>query len=496
MMTLTTLPDLQIQFGGAELSEPLLATLAAIEVNEALGRPAQCELTFIDPPLAEFGQQTIGSELAVVYAATGDEVFAGTATALEVVHDSGGVTSVRVRAYSALNDAGNAQVVRTFEDMTVGEIVETVLSENGIFVEIDCDTTLRHHVTQFNESDLELVNRLLAEEGVLLSSRGLLATVFATDGGLREMEFLELGLNLLEVSIEMNAVRATESVATQSWSPVTGEAEGQEATAGRVVHGLRSEDGAARVLSGVVSNDERHIALAQSELDRRAAVDSIVAGTAEGSATLRPGVVVALEGVAAPFNESYVIATTSHTFDARGYLTSFTSEIPATVAPAPGAVASIGVVSAVDDPEMMGRVQVTYPAFGDIQSPWMLVALPGGSAAAGLTCLPSVGDTVIVLLPDGSPSHGVILGGLAAAPGFDDSGVDGDATMRYLLVTPGGHRVSLDDTAQSIRIDDVTGSFFEMTPDGVTLHAGVDLQIEAPGQNLVIAATAIDFRRL
>jgi hypothetical protein len=73
--------------------------------------------------------------------------------------------------------------------------------------------------------------------------------------------------------------------------------------------------------------------------------------------------------------------------------------------------------------------------------------------------------------------------------------VEGGSVRRYTLLTPGGHRLRLDDEGRTLRLEDGTGSYLEMTPGGVRLHSKVALDIEAPGQDVVIRGRAIDFRR-
>jgi hypothetical protein len=61
------------------------------------------------------------------------------------------------------------------------------------------------------------------------------------------------------------------------------------------------------------------------------------------------------------------------------------------------------------------------------------------------------------------------------------------------LRTPAGHLIRLDDQEKTLRIEDPTGSHIEMAQEKVTIHAAVDLRIEAPGRNVKIVAASIDF---
>jgi hypothetical protein len=84
------------------------------------------------------------------------------------------------------------------------------------------------------------------------------------------------------------------------------------------------------------------------------------------------------------------------------------------------------------------------------------------------------------------------LYGMDGAP---DSGVEAGRVKRFTVQTSGGQRVQLDDARNLIRVEDHTGSFVELSPSRVTLHAAVDLQIEAPGKHIVIRGNLIDFEQ-
>jgi hypothetical protein len=113
-----------------------------------------------------------------------------------------------------------------------------------------------------------------------------------------------------------------------------------------------------------------------------------------------------------------------------------------------------------------------------------------------LVALPDVGDTVLVVLPSGGAGGvGVVMGGLYGTKSPPDSGVEGGATKRYTLRTPAGQLVTLDDANKAVRLEDETGSYLELTPEKVLLHAAVDLALEAPGRAVTVTGNTIDFRQ-
>jgi phage baseplate assembly protein gpV len=102
---------------------------------------------------------------------------------------------------------------------------------------------------------------------------------------------------------------------------------------------------------------------------------------------------------------------------------------------------------------------------------------------------------VLVLLAHEDPGQGVVLGGLYGMPGAPDSGVEQGAVQRFTLLTRGGQRVRLDDAHHTIRVENSQGSFVELSPTKVKVHAAADLEIEAPGKAVVIRGQTIDMER-
>jgi uncharacterized protein involved in type VI secretion and phage assembly len=189
-----------------------------------------------------------------------------------------------------------------------------------------------------------------------------------------------------------------------------------------------------------------------------------------------------------------VLTGTTHLIDRRqGYVTEFSTEPPAVREPQRGAVAAPGRVTQIDDPDGLGRVRVRLPTFEDVETDWLSVLTTAAGEGKGLIALPEIGDLVLVLLAHDDPGQGVVLGGLYGGLTPPDTGIEGGARRRFSFLTPGGQRVSLDDAENLLRLENSAGSFMELTPDRVRLHAAADLEIEAPGKSIVIRGQAIDF---
>ena len=193
----------------------------------------------------------------------------------------------------------------------------------------------------------------------------------------------------------------------------------------------------------------------------------------------------------------YVLTAVTHTIDStRGFVSELSSVPPAPPdSLARPTEATLGIVTKEADPQNEGRVRVSLPAYGDVETEWMQLLSPAAGGSKGLIILPGVGDRVLVLLANAEPAEGIVLGGLYGPAGMPDSGVEGGNTQRYTLLTAGGHRVQLDDAAKTVRVEDSHGSFVELSPEKVVVHAQTRLELDAPGQAVVIRGASIDFER-
>jgi phage baseplate assembly protein gpV len=126
----------------------------------------------------------------------------------------------------------------------------------------------------------------------------------------------------------------------------------------------------------------------------------------------------------------------------------------------------------------------------------MLVVCPGGGTSKGLVVLPDVDDQVLVLFVDRDAAQGIVLGGLCAGANPPDFGVIDGSIQRYGVFTRGGHKMRFDDQHKLLRVEDSSGSYMEMAPGKLSLHAQCDLEISAPGHQIVIQGSQIDFRQV
>lgn len=110
------------------------------------------------------------------------------------------------------------------------------------------------------------------------------------------------------------------------------------------------------------------------------------------------------------------------------------------------------LVTAVDDPQKLGRVKLKFPWFDpDMETEWCRVRQFYAGNDYGAFFIPEAGDEVLVAFIHGDMRLPIILGGLY-------NGQDKPPTFRAkdkdekMIRTKGGHQIIFDDTSGSEKI--------------------------------------------
>jgi phage protein D/phage baseplate assembly protein gpV len=422
---------------------------------------------------------------------------------VEYVHGAAGTRRLRVRGYDVLHRLRERQPVRAHVQVTPEELARELVSELGLTVEAAESGPLWRHLIQHGQSDLDFLVEQAERCGLWLVLDGGVLRLLTLEGEGAPMP-LVMGESLLEARVEVNGDGACRSVSAAGWSATR--AEPHAASTSRARIGRRVEaavppervggSGERALVNENAEGDAHAEALARAELEHRQAREVVFTGVAEGDPRLRPGARVEVRGVVPVVAGQYVLTSVTHTLEARhGFLSELSSAPPPRRTRSRASAMVPGVVSRVDDPEGQGRVRVSLPTCGDVETDWMQVLGVGAGAGKGLVMLPDVGDTVLLLLSGEDPAQGVVVGGLYGAGGPPDAGLSGGAVRRYSLLTPGGLKLGFDDERRSLRLEDASGSSLELSPGVVRLHAETALEISAPGQAITIEGATIDFRR-
>jgi phage baseplate assembly protein gpV/phage protein D len=502
------LPRLRITLDGAALDLAQSGALRWLRVAQALSAPAQCELVLQlpDHDLARTGV-ALGTAITVDVEGQPIALFIGEVTAVEHVYSAARWQELRIRAHDPLHRLQKRQTARALTDVDLAAVAGELLVDAGIAARVEAGGTAVSwpSLLQHDQTDFELLRELCERTGSYFVLRADALHLLTLEGVAGDTPALGFGAELLEATFELNAAPSCGSVVARGWDPARAraiEAQASSPRSGRVADErvARSDLGASdeRLIGGLTGATEAHAQLlAQAELDRAAAAELTLRGTAQGDPALRPGTAIRVTGVAERLAGSYVLTEVIHTVDPDlGYLAAVSSSPPPCGHPddTGGMTMALGEVSTVDDPDQLGRVRVRLPAFGGLETGWLQVLGVGAGKGKGLCILPDTDDHVLVALVRGDLGQAIVLGGLYGDAN-PDPGVENGSVRRFSLQTAGGQRLSFDDQRRTLRIADAKGSYFEIGPDGVIVHAEVPLTIEAPGQPLVFRASAIDFER-
>jgi uncharacterized protein involved in type VI secretion and phage assembly len=232
-----------------------------------------------------------------------------------------------------------------------------------------------------------------------------------------------------------------------------------------------------------------------------------------------------------PYDGKYVVTAARHVFDATGYRTNLhcsgrndrslwglvsrgggsTATSRASGPPVPGVV--VGVVTANDDPDQLGRVKVKFPWLADdYESWWARVAQLGAGPDRGAVWLPEVNDEVLIAFEHGDTRVPVVVGSLwngVDKPPLGDGLVDGTtgAVKRRGFVSRKNHRfVFLDDDGDSgvalLTGDDKlklslnsTSTTIKISADGtVEISGSQGVQITSDGAISIQAGQALELK--
>ena len=503
MNALTTLPQVIIELDGRALDRQTALALAMVRVHQSLSQPTLCELTFSGTPgnMESLAQLAPGGDLSVRVGRQDQTLFVGQVTALEHVYEAGRAGLLRLRGYDLLHRLRKRQSVKAHVQVTAADIARDLVADLGLRVEAAEPGPLWQHLIQHRQSDYELLIDVTERCGLYLAVRDDILHLMTLEGTGAAIA-LQLGRELLDARIEVNADQSCGTVTTVGWNVLEVQKHEGRATVPRQGYELRvavsaegvGGNGTRDLLDETAPDDSHADSLAQAELDRRSAADVVLWATAEGDTRLRPGTPVDITGVHPSVAGRYVLTDVTHTIDSQqGYVTEISSEPPRPHPRPRSTVATYGSVSQINDPTSKGRIKVTLPTYGNVETDWMGVVSVGAGKGKGLIAMPAVGDSVLLLLFHEDPAQGVVVGGVYGADGPPDSGVDGNKTQRYSFVTSGGQRIRLDDDKKTLRVENSAGSVIELAPGKVRLHAATDLDIDAPGHRIRIRGKAIDF---
>ncbi len=468
----------------------------ALNLDDALGKPAVLRFGTADEP----GQREI----------------AGIIT--EAVHlnmTNAHVQTWRLVMHSPLWLLSLNRAFRTFMDNTVSDVVTQVAGDSGIAIDLDSTSYAPKRIIQHGESDLDLISRLLADEGMLWITKCVdgQPKLFSARDHARLCPDAETVYGVMTSSeaghsgggavtsfhatrrAMLNNFRFTGQVPTQPERPAVSEGtvEGQPQLRANATRTVSNHHGGVRN-SGTAFPGRRP---AEVLADRTAALSH----QANGSSVLHrlgAGFCLELSGhQSESCNVSWVIARIEHQWTSPGtdqapvYTNRFAcvplngKPLRPALAPPP-AIAGLrmGIISennvsdgdGGDEPgdlKMTGVYEVQFPSEpmddGNPFTQRMRVALPWAGPDRGLHFPLEIGDEVVVAHEHGDPARPIIIGSLfsQARPGPSVES-RGGGSVSGVLRSRTGHELRYDeeDGAGKITLKSATGEHDLVLDDG------------------------------
>ena len=519
-----------VHIDGAQIAPELREALTEVRVRDTLALPSSAVVRFIDPRGERVDDTlfALGAQLEVKTGAIDDRsatsIFKGELVAFEPEFTQDGVYIV-IRGYDKSHRLQRERKVRTFQDVSVGDIVQRLTGEAGLQGSVSYSGSVRYAFFQQSaETDREVIARLERDHDCRFHFEdGRYVFGDAADAGAETVR-LKYTEGLLSFRPRVSAVQQVDKVDVRGWDPESKQTIHTSAGNGRPTSeiGVQRSSVARAFGSSTMLVSDRTVesfdqarALAESGLARRADAYVEAEGLSIGTPLIRAGKKVRIEGVGTKLGGTYVISAATHTYrGTKGYQTAFQvsgrSERGLLDLMHPperrdwARSLVVGVVTNVNDPDQLGRVKVRFPALDDqLESTWARIVTTAASQERGLLMLPQVGDEVAVAFENGDARRPLVIGALFN--GRDKPGPDllqnQDGSFAVVSNEKGFVHTKKDLTLKSDqklilqitsdREEKADGNVKQESGGSTTLKAGSTYEVEA-GASIKIKGASIE----
>jgi len=532
-----------IMCDGAPL--PDIVQVLSIETNHSTNRIPSATITVIDGdmpnaafPVSDAGNFKPGTVVVISagYDSTVMPIFTGVVIkhSIKINGDNNArlIIECRDRALAMTVGRKNANYV----EKTDNQIISTLIAAHaGLSATVDATTVTYKELVQYYVTDWDYMMARAEANGFLVTVEAGVVSVKAPMASGSPALTLTYGMDLIEFQAELDARWQVTSVTGTSWDlatqaivqqtamPVTLTTQGDitSATLAGVLDagdfGLQT---AAPLESGALT--------AWAKARQTKAALSRIRGRMQfqGSAVVKPGVLLELAGVGVHFNGNVIASNVIHRLNDGNWVTEvefgmpaywFTEEHQLQAPEAAGWTAGmcglhIGIVLKLDaDPEGQYKIQVSLPLMNaETVGVWARLASFYGSSGFGAFIIPEIGDEVVLGFFNNDPSCPVILGSLYSSKHVPPYELTAQNNFKALvtrsqlkmefdddkkvitLITPGNNKIVISDDAQSILLQDQNNNKVELGPSGILLDSPKDITIKAQGKVTISATQEVE----
>jgi len=538
----TNLVSMELLVDGNDLS--IARQIVSINVHQELNKIPTAHIIIVDgePASENFAASSSNDfkpgksiEIKLGYNSSNETIFSGIIIT-NAVRVNNGCSEMNIEAKDKTVKMTVSMGNNHFRNTSDIEIARDLLQQNNISNLDISGTALRHRqLVQSNVTDWDYMISRIDVSGfycVIDNARVIIRKPDkSADAGLR----LTYGEDVLEFHTEMDSRIQNTEVTTSVWDFRTQRVITEESrtAAGNEGNGITLND-----LAGVANRPYQirsSVSLAQEEI--RAITESKKARQElskikgrvkyQGTKKIIPGNFIAIDGIGVSFSDKIFVSAIQHEYADGDWTTEatlgwneqfFSEQTNAhNAASSTGQVSGLqglqsAVVTDIMDDEGEFRVKVRLPAVNDQdEGIFARVATLDAGNNRGTFFRPEISDEVIVGFMNNDPSHPVILGmlhsssisspiqpetsnnkkGYVSRSGIKVTVDDGENSI--VIETPGSRIFKLDDSANTITVNDGAGNKITMEPNGVTVEAAVNLTLKA-GATLSLAAPQMSIK--
>lgn len=154
-------------------------------------------------------------------------------------------------------------------------------------------------------------------------------------------------------------------------------------------------------------------------------------------------------------------------------------------APFGGAVV-LAKVESVEDPDGLGRIQISYPLHAESSLAWAPVAVPFAGKGYGAYFIPDVGEIVVAAFLNNDSRTPVVMGAVWHGKATPTESA-GSSIDRWVLTSKSGTRVAIEDGGQpKVVIETPSGASLTVSDEG-----GGTVTVETGGTSLTLSPTEV-----
>lgn len=409
-----------------------------------------------------------------------------------------------------------------YYDSKDSDIFEQLLGNYSLDKDVEATGYSHKELVQYNSSDWDFIVSRAQANGKLCFVKDGKVSIKAPNASQDEIETVTFGSSMLDFDAEIDARNQLKKASSFSWNPSDQELQDVEGTdPGLTTNGNLSSSDLADVV-GLESYELRHGGNLSSELLQGWADATMlfhqlskVRGRVkfQGIPRVLPDTMLKLEGVGDRFNGKVYVTGVLHSISEGNWTSDvqfglnpewFSETYEISTKPASGLLPAIkglhiGVVTQLEeDPDGEDRILVKVPIINNEEKGiWCRVSSLDAGENRGAFFRPELEDEVVVGFINEDPNYAVVLGMLhssakpAPITAADDNHEKGFVTRSEMKVifndekksivieTPAGKKISVDEDAGVISLEDENSNVITMDSNGISMESAGEIKIKA-----------------